>query len=522
MQLQDVFDAPQLRIRSLYTAPSALAQVVNWTYTTDLLDPRRYLTRGQLVMTGLMWRRTPADSEAFVSAVAKSGAVALLAGEGLYGYVPDDVLEACTKHGLSLFAVPADVSFASITAHISNTMAGDRVARLTASLVRQRELLTDVYKGQLLDELITRTATELGRPIWVLTATGRPVVAPVEPLGLTDVELITAAALTSIEVPVTVTDARGETLSIFVVSGSEEHRATAWFLVFAGDWNDWHPSILDSASELAAVAGLYRVQRNGEAYGWSKMADRLIELIDADSDQSETAVYLRQGGLRTDGSLVVIAAAFEDRPELQSLAIWLLADAMAHLARPVVGKDRDGRAVAIVPADATESIPTGADPIAVVTSALRRASPGLDGLVLRVGTSPASSLGELGGALRSARYGMLLPTPGAENATVRINDSEDVTSSVQLLSAVPDHLRAVFVELVLGKLVEHDARYNSALLHTLGAFLDCGGSWVRTAEQTHLHLNTVRYRIARVEELTGRDLSNTADRADLYLALQLT
>ncbi|NQX13529.1 PucR family transcriptional regulator [Microbacteriaceae bacterium VKM Ac-2855] len=521
MQLQDVFDAPQLRIRSLYTAPGTLAQLVNWTYTTDLLDPRRYLTRGQLVMTGLMWRRTAKDSEAFVAAIAESGAVALLAGEGLYGYVPDDVLEACRAHGLSLFAVPADVSFASITAYISNTMASDRVARLTASLVRQRELLTEVYKGQLLDDLISRTSTELGRPVWILTATGRLVVDPVEPLGLGDVELITSAALRATQVPVTVTDARGQTLSIFVIAGAEEHRATAWFLVLAGDWNEWHPSILDSATELAAVAGLYRVQRNGEAFGWSTMADRLIELIDADSEQPETAVYLRQGGLSSEGRLIVIAAAFEGRPDLQSLAIWLLADAMAHLARPVVGKDRDGRAVAVIPADATDSIPTGADPLAVVTSALRRAGAGLGADVLRVGTSPASGLGELGGALRSARYAMLLPAPEGADSAVRINDSEDVTSSVQLLSAVPDHLRIVFVELVLGKLVEHDARYNSALLSTLGAFLDCGGSWVRTAEQTHLHLNTVRYRIARVEELTGRDLSVTADRADLYLALQL-
>jgi DNA-binding PucR family transcriptional regulator len=31
----------------------------------------------------------------------------------------------------------------------------------------------------------------------------------------------------------------------------------------------------------------------------------------------------------------------------------------------------------------------------------------------------------------------------------------------------------------------------------------------------------VRYRIARVEELTQRDLSNTSDRADLFLALRL-
>ncbi|WKK73298.1 helix-turn-helix domain-containing protein [Rathayibacter oskolensis] len=104
---------------------------------------------------------------------------------------------------------------------------------------------------------------------------------------------------------------------------------------------------------------------------------------------------------------------------------------------------------------------------------------------------------------------------------MRISDSGEVTSAVQLLTAVLDHLRSVFVELVLGRLVEHDARYNSQLVATLSAFLECGGSWVRTAEQTHLHLNTVRYRIARVEELTQRDMSDTSDRADLFLALQL-
>jgi hypothetical protein len=520
MQLNDVFDAPQLRIRSLYTAPDSLAQVVNWTYTTDLLDPRRYLTRGQLVMTGMMWRRNPRDSETFVAAVANSGAVALLAGEGLYGYIPDDVLDACKKHGLSLFAVPADVSFASITAYISNTMASDRVARLTASLVRQRELLTDVYKGQLLDDLITRTSSELGRPIWILTATGRVIVEPIEPLGLADIDLVTETSLTAEQVPVTVTDSRGEKLSIFVIAGVEEHRTTAWFLVIAGDWNEWHPSILDSANELAAVAGLYRVQRNGEAFGWSTMADRLIELIDADSEQPETAVYLRQVGLNADGHLAVIAAEFEGKPELQSLAVWLLADAVAHLARPVVGKDHDGHAVAVIPADPTDAIPTGADPLAVVTTALKRAAAGLTNETLRVGTSPVSTTADLGGALRSARYGMRLPSSG-DTTSVRINDSEDVTSAVQLLAAVPDQLRTVFVELVLGRLVAHDERYNSQLVSTLRSFLDCGGSWVRTAELSHLHLNTVRYRIARVEELTGRDLSNTADRADLYLALQL-
>ena len=55
---------------------------------------------------------------------------------------------------------------------------------------------------------------------------------------------------------------------------------------------------------------------------------------------------------------------------------------------------------------------------------------------------------------------------------------------------------------------------------TLEAFLDCSGSWSRSAQRLHLHVNTVRYRIGRVEELTGRNLAELADRVDVYLALR--
>jgi DNA-binding PucR family transcriptional regulator len=36
----------------------------------------------------------------------------------------------------------------------------------------------------------------------------------------------------------------------------------------------------------------------------------------------------------------------------------------------------------------------------------------------------------------------------------------------------------------------------------------------------HVHVNTVRYRVKRVEELTGKDLSTMADRVDFFLALR--
>ncbi|GGV10216.1 hypothetical protein GCM10010260_56110 [Streptomyces filipinensis] len=44
-------------------------------------------------------------------------------------------------------------------------------------------------------------------------------------------------------------------------------------------------------------------------------------------------------------------------------------------------------------------------------------------------------------------------------------------------------------------------------------------SWARTAEALHLHVNTVHYRIQRIEHFTGRDLSRLRDRLDLWAAL---
>jgi DNA-binding PucR family transcriptional regulator len=85
---------------------------------------------------------------------------------------------------------------------------------------------------------------------------------------------------------------------------------------------------------------------------------------------------------------------------------------------------------------------------------------------------------------------------------------------------VPDDVRRTFAERVLRPVLAYDERNDAGLLETLEAFLDCSGSWSRTAERLHLHVNTVRYRIGRVEELTGRDLGTSADRVDVFLALR--
>jgi DNA-binding PucR family transcriptional regulator len=90
----------------------------------------------------------------------------------------------------------------------------------------------------------------------------------------------------------------------------------------------------------------------------------------------------------------------------------------------------------------------------------------------------------------------------------------------QLLASVPAPVLRSVSQRLLGPLREYDARHNAELLPTLKAFLACDGSWSACAARMYVHVNTVRYRIGRIEALTGSDLSALADRVDFFLALR--
>jgi DNA-binding PucR family transcriptional regulator len=95
-----------------------------------------------------------------------------------------------------------------------------------------------------------------------------------------------------------------------------------------------------------------------------------------------------------------------------------------------------------------------------------------------------------------------------------------VDSHERLLASVPTSVLKSFTERLLGPLAEYDTRHNAELLPTLRSFLACDGSWSACASRMYVHVNTVRYRIGRIETLTGRDLSALADRVDFFLALR--
>jgi DNA-binding PucR family transcriptional regulator len=106
-------------------------------------------------------------------------------------------------------------------------------------------------------------------------------------------------------------------------------------------------------------------------------------------------------------------------------------------------------------------------------------------------------------------------------AAVSVVTSDEVASHELLLASVPGSVLRSFRERLLGPLLAYDERHRAELLPTLREFLACSGSWNVCAAKMYVHVNTVRYRIRRIEELTGRDLSSLEDQVDFFLALRI-
>ena len=59
------------------------------------------------------------------------------------------------------------------------------------------------------------------------------------------------------------------------------------------------------------------------------------------------------------------------------------------------------------------------------------------------------------------------------------------------------------------------------LLRTAAAYLECGRSLEASARTLFVHTNTVRYRLARIAEVTGYDLAQPHDADTVHLAIRL-
>lgn len=487
MIVGDLLALEELRLGLAWGTPELLGRQVTGVTSTDLQDPARYLQPGELVLSGLVWWTpgdAPGDAAAgadaavrFATALRSAGVAALLAGEGTHGSVPPGLVEACRARGVPLLTVPAATSFRAVTDRIYLRLWGDlrSDARQSASLpetVRQ-ELAARLGADAPLSEVLALAVARLGLPERsIRSATGRVVA------GSDGAEV--AGRLPSGALPL------GPT-------GSSPF--DGWYLVPGG-----HPTSPDLAELLAPAAAAAR----SAAAERRRAATRLFDLLGAGGpvDRAELADAIGACGLPPDLPLTPVTARIDRTPP--SWALDALTEAL-HGTGAVfaAGPDRHGEATALVagPVPEPQTLPVLVQPYLTVSQRLR----------IGVGPTVAPQPTALRAGLVRARYALASADPYAH--------ADQVDSLAALLRGVPAEVAAAFRQRVLAPLIAYDRENSVSLLDTLAVFLDCDCSWARTSRALHLHVNTVHYRVRRIEELTGRELARLADQCELRTAL---
>jgi purine catabolism regulator len=97
---------------------------------------------------------------------------------------------------------------------------------------------------------------------------------------------------------------------------------------------------------------------------------------------------------------------------------------------------------------------------------------------------------------------------------------EDLGAFQLLLSLQDEEALLSYCRSVLGPIEQGEGDYGDELVRSLDVFIDHNGHWEKAAAALYCHRHTLRYRIRRVEQLTGRDFSSARDRIEFWLALR--
>jgi sugar diacid utilization regulator len=110
----------------------------------------------------------------------------------------------------------------------------------------------------------------------------------------------------------------------------------------------------------------------------------------------------------------------------------------------------------------------------------------------------------------------------AEAERIELLSFEDTGSYRLLLPAMSEEsgeLQRFYTETV-EPLAAYDEQYETELVKTIEAYLENDGNVTPTAEQLFTHRHTIRYRLERVKELCGHDITSTEGREKLGLGLK--
>ncbi|WP_436776221.1 PucR family transcriptional regulator [Yinghuangia sp. YIM S09857] len=520
-------EALQLRVL-VPGPPGALDVDVAWVHNTELPDPSTYVGPGELVMTNGLWLEH-VDAAAFVANVRRSDAAGIVFGlrESVRA-TPAQVVAACREAELPLLELAVEVPFTALSHAAASAFARRRQGSLEAT-VRRGNLLADaISRGAGTAGVLQVLRKEVDLPMAVVDRSGRRLAEAGAHLPDDEAAGVTAA-LTRHPPPLEVrTGDRAVTL--FLVGAFGVPDAALVCRRAPSALTEFEQAVMQQGAHFLS---LEIARRRAEEAVESRFAGELVDMIQsgiggsreltqrlaafgvAPGTRVAVCAFSAQSGTAVAGPEGGVASAGSPGGGGESL------DSMAAVARNVFTGAGMRAVIAPGSQDVVALFSWGGDEDALTawcTDFAVLLSRAAGGTRVVVGYSRTTATGaQLRAPLVEAREACRILLRQASGPAV--STIAELSSYAALLGQLPPPMLRRMADALLRPLREQDASRNTQLEATLRTFLESGAQFAATADALFIHVNTLRKRLARIRDLTGRDPLLIEGRVDLFLAL---
>jgi purine catabolism regulator len=452
---------------SVAAGAEGLANEVSWLHVSELEDPTQFLEGGEfLLTTGLGVGELATTQRAYLRRLSKHGLAGLGFGLGFgFSETPPALIEEANTLGFPVVSVPYEVPFVAITKAAGTRLAGDQLERLTRALEVNERLADAVLAGRGVEPLLAIVSGHLGCSLALVDERGRTVAERHSGRR--------ASFADALELP----------LGSAVLKAARE----------GTPFGEYDRLVLHHGQ---TALGFELSRRRAVSAAELRLAGDLLEDLEEDRlDDREAARRMAAFGLdptRLHAALLAVAATNGATGERVRSEVAELLDRRSVRYLSAARPDRAGFLVEV----------ESEDEALALAQRLVEAEPSA-----RVGVGRPARGRALGRSLVEARAAI-------DAATTPVASYRDL-GSLELLLSLPDAALEAFVDRVLGPAAD-----NARLAESLTLLLESGCRWSEAAERLGIHRHTLRYRMDRLREQTGRHPDEPEERMELWLAVK--
>lgn len=468
---------------------------IDWAHGIELIDPRRFLRGGEMVMlTGLRLPRRAADQADYVDRLVEARVAVLGFGIGVqFDTIPRGLLSRCREVGLPLVEIPLRTPFMAVSQHIARQESELQTAPLH-DLIGWQQTLSRAAVRDGIPGLVRRAHSALG-PVAVYDGGGVLLSSAAPDWFLAEVTgFVQAHRNRSTSGTTVLTAAGGTVIEVHTLPGRQARRG--WLAI--GLRREPGPTDRLLINQIASLVTL-SLDTRGRAVDEQLEATAMAALLLRDPADAELTDILRRLRILDAEEIAVICVSTSGEADLAAAVHQdLAAVSIDHLCR-------SNRTETLIVVAATDG------PATVRRLQLRIAAIGAP---VGIGVSAVLPLAHtargLGPARRSAAAAIRGGVPVVDGSEAAI---ESLVADPLVADRVRDSTESMFSALDAAA----DAREGD-LVRTLLVYLSHHGKWAAAAEELRIHRHTLYARIKRIEQLTGADLGDARQRALLLLA----